>query len=229
VPPTDYKTTEKYVDYVDYLAKSGFIVLKIDLRGHGQSEGNPSGAYYSGDYIVDTLNARAALQTTPEANPSAIGLWGHSMAGNIVLRALAASPMIPAVVIWAGAGYTYQDLAELKVSDSSYRPLPADNEHTRGTQGLFAKWGRFDPNSDFWKTVVATNYLGDIKGAIQLNHAQNDVTVSIEYSRQLNKLLDATTIPHELYEYKIGGHNISGASFDLAMAKTVEFFTKYLK
>ena len=34
IPPTQYKTTEKYVSYVDYLARNGFVVFKIDLRGH---------------------------------------------------------------------------------------------------------------------------------------------------------------------------------------------------
>ena len=37
--PTLYVTTERYNDYVDYLARNGFVVFKIDLRGHGESEG----------------------------------------------------------------------------------------------------------------------------------------------------------------------------------------------
>ncbi|MDQ3239682.1 MAG: lysophospholipase, partial [bacterium] len=56
IPPTQYKTTEKYVDYVDNLAKNKFVVFKIDLRGHGDSEGEPGGAYYSSDYVIDSLN-----------------------------------------------------------------------------------------------------------------------------------------------------------------------------
>ena len=100
IPPHQYKTTEKYVAYVDYLAKNGYVVFKIDLRGHGQSEGNPGGAYYSSDYIIDTLNARAALQSSDFVNPNKIGLWGHSMAGNVVFRSFVAAQKIPAVVIW---------------------------------------------------------------------------------------------------------------------------------
>jgi dipeptidyl aminopeptidase/acylaminoacyl peptidase len=37
IPPKSYKTTERYVAYVDYLARSGFVVFKIDYRGHGES------------------------------------------------------------------------------------------------------------------------------------------------------------------------------------------------
>lgn len=62
IPPALYKTTEKYLEYVDHLAKSGLVVFKIDLRGHGESEGEPGGAYYSADYVIDVLNAYSALQ-----------------------------------------------------------------------------------------------------------------------------------------------------------------------
>src|SRR3989344_8042599 len=52
ISPTLYQTTSQYADYVDYLARNGFVVFKIDLRGHGKSEGQPGGAYYSSDYII---------------------------------------------------------------------------------------------------------------------------------------------------------------------------------
>src|SRR5579862_4305149 len=63
IPPKQYTTLSGYVDYVDYLARNGFVVFKIDLRGNGDSEGEPAGAYYSAGYVIDTLNAYAALQS----------------------------------------------------------------------------------------------------------------------------------------------------------------------
>ncbi len=53
IPPTIYRTTERYVAYVNYLARSGFVVFKIDYRGHGQSQGEPSGSYFSPGYTID--------------------------------------------------------------------------------------------------------------------------------------------------------------------------------
>ena len=32
IPPKQYVTQEKYQDYVDFLARNGFVVFKIDLR-----------------------------------------------------------------------------------------------------------------------------------------------------------------------------------------------------
>ena len=228
IPPKSYETTSNYSDYVDYLSRNGFVVFKIDLRGHGQSEGEAGGGYYSADYIIDTLNARAALAASDFVSAKRIGLWGHSMAGNVLLRSMAAQTDIPAIVIWAGAVYTYSDMQEYGIDDNSYRPPPQESARQRRREELFEKHGRFDPQSEFWSQVAATNYLGDIEGAIQLNHAVDDGVVSVGYSRNLAELLSESGVEYELHEYSSGGHNINGASFNSAMENTVEFFHENL-
>jgi uncharacterized protein len=228
IPPSIYKTETNYVSYVDSMAKNGLVVFKIDLRGHDQSEGEASGAYYSQDYIIDVLNARSALQKYSVVNPNQIGLWGHSMAGNVVARTLAVQPDIPAAVIWAGAVYTYSDLTKYGIDDNSYRP-PADNTNRqRKREQLFAAHGQFNPDSPFWKQIVATRYLSDFKTAIQFHHAQDDTVVNIGYSRDFNQLLNSTSVVHELHEYQSGGHNLTGGSYTTAMNRTVDFFKTYL-
>lgn len=228
IPPPQYRTLEKYGDYVDYLARNGFAVFKTDLRGHGNSEGQSGGGYYSSDYIIDTLNARAALQASDFINSQKIGLWGHSMAGNVVLRAFAAQLDIPAVVIWGGAGFTYLDLNTYGISDASYQPAPSDTERMRKRQQMRELYGDPKDGNPFWKLVSPVDYLKDHQGAIQLDHAVNDETVSVEYSRNLDKILDETTVQHELHEYSSGGHNISGGAFVQAMQNTVNFYEKHL-
>lgn len=228
IPPTLYKTTEKYTEHVDYLARNGFVVFKIDLRGNGNSQGEAGGAYYSGDYVIDTLNAHTALQGADFVNAVKVGLWGHSMAGNVVFRAFAAKPEIPAVAIWAGAVYSYEDLQKYGLNDNSYRPPGENTQRQKKRQELFNKYGQFDKSSDFWKQVAAVNYISDLKGAIQVHHAVDDTVVNIAYSRDLVELLDESSIAHELFEYPSGGHNLTGGSFSLAMQRTVEFYKKYL-
>jgi len=235
IPPKTYETLgQPYSAYVDYLAKSGFVVFKIDLRGHGDSQGEARGGYYSSDYVIDTLNAYAALATADFVNSKKIGMWGHSMAGNTLLRAFVVRPTIPAVVIWAGAGYTYVDLSQYGLHDASYQPLPrptgaSGSAQQRNTNQARQIYGDPRNGNPFWKLVAATNYLNDLKGAIQLDQATDDQTVSIEYSRNLNMLLNATSVVHEFNEFPSGGHNISGVNFTEAMNKTVGFFDTYLK
>lgn len=229
IPPSQYETLgAPYSAYVDYLARNGFVVFKIDLRGHGTSGGEPGGGYYGSDYVVDTLNAYSALQASSFVNANKIGLWGHSMAGNILLRSAVVKKDIPAVVIWAGAVYSYQDMQKYGIKDASYSPPANNTERQRRRKLLFDTYGQFNADNEFWKLVAPTNYLSDVKSAIQIHHAVDDAVVNIGYSRDLNELLDKTTIPHKLYEYSTGGHNISGASFNAAMENTVEFYKNYL-
>lgn len=229
IPPSIYKTTKNYVNYVDPLASAGYVVFKIDLRGHDQSEGDASGAYYSGDYIIDSLNAYSALQNSDFVNKNKIGLWGHSMGGNVVFRSFVAGKNIPVAVIWAGAGYTYSDLLEYRINDNSYRP-PVDNtERQKKRQLLRDTYGEFNPNDSFWKQVPATNYLDGVTGAIELNHALDDTVVSPKYSENLKTILDNSKIPNTLKTYQSGGHNITGSSYNTAWQNTISFFDKYLK
>ncbi len=228
IPPSTYQTTERYVDYVNYLASNGFVVFKIDLRGHGNSEGEATGAYFFSDYIIDTLHAYSALQNADFVNKDKIGLWGHSMAGNVILRSMAVKTDIPASVIWAGAVYSYSDREEYGIQDTSYRPPQTVTQSQSRRQKLFDMYGEFDQNNLFWKQFSAVNYLGDIKGALEIHHAVDDSVVNIGYSRDLNELLEKTSIPHKLYEYPSGEHDIAGSSFNTAMQRTVEFFRERL-
>src|SRR3989454_10184165 len=112
IPPTVYRTTERYVAYVDAFARNGYIVFKPDYRGFGSSQGQPVSAYYSPDDTVDVLNAVTTMQRYGGADPNRIGMWGHSLGGNITLRALVIDPRIKVAVIWAGVTPTYQDMLE---------------------------------------------------------------------------------------------------------------------
>ncbi len=224
IPPTLYKTTEKYVEYVDYLARNGLVVFKIDLRGHGESEGEAGGAYYSSDYIVDTLNAYRAMQKMPEVNKNKVYLWGHSMAGNVLFRSVVVEKEIPKVVIWAGAVYSYSDFVKYGLSDNSYRPAGMSAARQNRRQKIFDTYGQFSESVNFWKKVSGVNYLDGVKTSFQVHHAVDDSVVNVGYSRDLKSILDEKKIPISYYEYKSGGHNINGSSFGEAMRRTVEFF-----
>ena len=110
IPPEIYRTTERYVAYVDAIARSGYIVFRSDYRGHDQSEGEARGAYGYPDYTVDVLNALASMERYPDADPKRIGMWGHSMGGYITLRSMVISKDIRAGVIWGGVVGSYPDL-----------------------------------------------------------------------------------------------------------------------
>jgi dipeptidyl aminopeptidase/acylaminoacyl peptidase len=229
IPPDVYRTTERYGAYVDYLARSGFVVFKIDFRGHGNSEGFPSGSYFSPGYTIDAITALKSLQTLDYIDPDGIGMWGHSMAGNLVLRAMLVEPEIQAGVIWAGAVYSYQDFLTYGISDHTYRPPapPGDleeDQHLKGTRLVFEAHGWPDLDHPFWQAVSLTENIAYLEKPIQLHHAQDDPVVSINYSFGLAGVLLDRGLDYEFYSYDRGGHNLVSPSFDQAMLRTVEFF-----
>ena len=229
IPPAIYQTTERYAAYVDYLARNGFVVFKIDFRGHGNSEGFPSGSYFSPGYTIDAISALKSLQTLDYVDPQGIGMWGHSMAGNLVLRAMLIEPEIKAGVIWAGAVYSYQDFLEYGISDNTYRPqaTPEDfeeDEHLRGNRAVFEIYGWPDPGEPFWQAVSLTENIDFLNSPLQIHHAENDPVVNINYSYGLAGVLLEKGKVYEFYPYEGGGHNLISPWFDQAMIRTVEFF-----
>jgi dipeptidyl aminopeptidase/acylaminoacyl peptidase len=229
IPPDQYRTTERYVAYVDALARAGFVVFKIDLRGFGNSEGEPTGAYFSPAYSVDAIAALKSLQTLDYVDPDGIGLWGHSMAGNVTLRAMLVEPAIQAGVIWAGAVYSYDDFTRYSIDDPSYTPNTAATTASQRTGRLIREtYGTPNTAEPYWQAVSLTENIDRLQAPLQLHHARNDDVVTIDYSRDLAAVLNVAGKLYEFYEYDSGGHNIASPAFNTAMQRTIEFFRTHL-
>ena len=226
IPPAQYRTTERYVAYVDNLARSGYIVFRIDYRGHDRSEGMPTGAYGDPGYVTDVLNAVAALQQYPPADSQRIGMWGHSMGGYLTLRAMVISPDIKAGVIWAGVVVSYPDLLTL------WRRGPTPTPGTTGGRGWRTNWiqtyGSPDENPQFWSSISSNTYLGDLSGPLQLHHGTADESVPVEFSRILYEEIQLSGKSGELYIYEGDNQNMSNF-FTQAMTRTIRFYDEHLK
>lgn len=233
IPPTQYVTTESYIAYVDYLARNGFVVFKIDYRGNGRSEGDASGSYFSSAYTIDAISALKSLQKFEMVNPGRIGIWGHSMAGNVVLRAMEVSGEIKAGVIWSGAVYSYKDFATYGIHDISYTHKPdttkegiaqKDREISPEIQKIRTDPQSIDFNDPFWTSISLTKNIKYLVSPLQIDQATSDPVVNIGYSRDLAQVLKDSGKEYEFYEYAGGGHNISSPYFEAAMERTVKFF-----
>jgi dipeptidyl aminopeptidase/acylaminoacyl peptidase len=231
IPPAQYRTTERYVAYVDTFARNGYIVFRSDYRGHGSSEGEAAGGYGSPDYTIDVLNAVASIKAFPEADPDRIGMWGHSMGGHITLRAMVVSKDIKAGVIWAGVVASYPDMLARWRRNNDNDPTPTpdpNNPRRRWRQELVETYGTPEENPAFWAAISPNSYLSDLSGPIQLHHGTADHSVPLEFSELLNAQMQAAGEPVELYTYEGDDHNISGY-FSTAMERSVQFFDLYVK
>lgn len=230
IPPEVYRTNERYVAYVDEFARNGYIVFKPDYRGNGFSEGKPEGAYYSPAYTVDVLNALASIKKYKSTDSNRIGIWGHSLGGNIALRVLVIKPNdVKAAVIWGGVVGSYDDLMNNWQRRVPYQPSTRElTQRNNNRQNIVQKYGTPKSNPSFWNTIDPTYFIKDITVPVQLNHGTEDEEVPVVFSQSLRDKLKDVGKTVEYYEYPEGDHNIS-QDFNEAMANSLRFFDKYLK
>jgi len=224
IPPEVYRTTERYIAYVDLIASSGYIVFRSDYRGHDRSEGVAGGVYSQPNYTVDVLNAVASVKRYPEADPERIGMWGHSMGGYITLRSMVITSDIKAGVIWAGVVARFPDLFTRWNPGARYT-APAPGSFV---DSLEQAYGSVEVNPAFWDSISANAYLRDLNGPIQLHHGTADMDVPWEFSEMLYTEMQNANQVVEFYTYEGDNHNISNY-FTQAMGRTIEFFDRYLK
>ena len=230
VTPSVYSTVSRYADYVDYFARNGYIVFKPDYRGNGNSEGQAGSSYYSSNYIIDDLNALSSIKKYSQANSQKIGVWGHSMGGNITLKDLVIKPdAFRAAVIWGGVVGSYNDLINNWQHRVSYQPDRQDlSLRNENRQNIIDKYGTPSSNPDFWNSIDPTHFLSDIQTPLQLDVGGADNEVPIDFSKTLYDKLQALNKTSEYYVYPGSDHNIS-QGFNLAMQRSLSFFDTYLK
>ena len=233
IPPEQYRTAERYVAYVDAFARKGYIVLRSDYRGHGNSEGDAAGGYGSPAYTIDVLNAVAAIKGFSDADPDRIGMWGHSMGGGIALRAMVTTANIKAGVIWAGTVASYAELFQRRwgASAGGDNPLPTlepNSRRWRWLPDMLETYGTPEENPSFYAAISPNTFLNDLSGPIQLHHGTADTSVPVEYSEILQTQIQAVGRPVELFVYEGDNHNLS-VNFATAMARSIRFFDIHVK
>ncbi len=222
IPPDQYRTTERYVAYVDAFARNGYIVVKSDYRGHGSSEGKSTSIYGDPGYVIDVLNALASARRYPDTDPNRIGMWGHSMGGYITLRAMVANQNIKAGVIWAGVVASYAELFNSWFGGDSMNRRPSWRSVMVAENGTPAQ------NPAYWDALSANAYLSDLSGPIQLHHGTSDSTVPYNYSVLLDQQIRTAGGSSELFLYPNDDHNIA-TNRDNALVLSVVFFNQHVK
>ncbi|AWN23752.1 peptidase [Deinococcus irradiatisoli] len=207
IPPEVYRTTERYVAYQDAFARAGFVTLKSDYRGHGDSQGEALGGYNDPGYTVDVLNAAASLKKDARVNADRLGVWGHSMGGQLSLRAMLVDPDLKAASLWAGVVASYDVLATDWHPQASGEPTQLGSLDRRFLRAL-------SPNA----------YLQNLDGRpIQLQQGTGDEEVPYSFQKDFADDLRAARQRFTAYRYEGDNHNLSG-NLRTALNRSVAFF-----
>ncbi len=227
IPPDKYDNTKKYVRYIDFLARNGFVVCMPDYRGHGKSGGIPTPPYFTNDYLTDVMNALSSVAKLEYVDTTNIFMWGHSMGGTLTQQAMVVDTRIKAGVIWGGVVGTYEDIFytfEEKV------PWTRKGGYImQKMKELEDKYGEFSLENEFWKAISPIAHIDKISGPVQLHHARYDPSVPVELSIAFAQHMENAGQSVELFIYNSSDHNIGNPHFEEAMQRTVDFYKKYVE
>jgi len=229
IPPATYSTVTSYNIMIDPLASSGYIVFAPDYRGNDNSQGVPMQPYISSDYITDSMNAYSSIKEYKDVDPKDIGVFGHSMGGNITLHELVITHDFKAAEIMAGVVGDETSLLSwwnhrfvtksIEGNDLDTYNIVIQMEKENGTPGS---------NPNYWNDIDPTKYLTFITTPIQIQVGSADNEVPVDFSSTLYASLQKEGIISNYHVFQGADHNLSPDTAE-AMADTVSFFNTYLK
>src|SRR5216683_149040 len=92
------QTKKSLVSQGEFFSRAGYVVLAIDYRSFGESEGEPRGQLFPLNQVEDFRNGVSFLQRADGVDRERIGIWGTSNSGGTVIYAAAVDRRIKAVV-----------------------------------------------------------------------------------------------------------------------------------
>ncbi len=230
IPPAEYSTEESYLRIVALFAEAGFIVFKPDYRGNGNSPGTASQPYISPDYVSDSLNALASIRKYPDANANRVGIWGHSMGGNITMHELVIDHDFQAAVLMAGVVGSYSDLLNwwnARVA-TGVLTTPNDIETDQLVNQMVALHGTPDSNPGFWNPIDPTQFLSDVSVPVLIQVGTADTVVPPGFSQEFAARLQSAGKTATLHVSPGADHNLSPDTA-AAVLEAIAFYDQALK
>lgn len=217
IPPSQYVTGSDTYRAADILARNGYLTISPDFRGYARSDSGLN--LFRSGYMIDALNAAASARTLPYADARRIGMWGHSMGGGVVTRAMVVSSLIKAYVLYA--------------------PVSADVRTRRFTGGL-AGTGQGDEDlADsyyYWTRdpamihdVSPIHFFKYVAAPVQIHIGEIDTTTPPMWSEAIRDELKAQMKNVEYYAYPRQAHAFIGNGWTLFNQRVVAFFDRYVK
>ena len=221
----DWRPGDYYRAIPELYAAMGFLVVMPDYRGHSNSEGFEftDGMLESLYCTEDVLGLVAALRDIEDADPQNVFMWGHSLGGEVTLRALLAADVVKGASLWSSVGgdiwdqsFYYSRYKDPLAMDSAERPkevIDKLREDMAALDGPFA-----------WEQGEPLDYLEHLKAPIIIHHAIGDRGAAYMWAARLAKELYLRSHPYEFHTYAGEDHLFKGADLEEATARDGAFF-----
>jgi len=226
----DSRPGDYYRSIPELFVRHGFLVVMPDYRGHNSSEGveYARGFLASAYFTEDVLALLPGLRDIPHADVDNVFMWGHSMGGEVTLRALLATDRIRAASLWSSVG---GDIWDQAYHYSRYKDLEAPD-------GSAVEKGRIqDLKKDIaalgepydWAAREPLRYLRFLHTPLVLHHSVGDTGAKYEWSERLAKELYMAGLRYAFFTYPGSDHFFPGQTREQAVERDAEFFRGFLR
>ncbi|NMO97436.1 alpha/beta hydrolase [Paenibacillus lemnae] len=156
------------------LAGDGYMVIRFDYIGCGESTGN-YGAEGLESMIAQTRAVLDYGMSITDVDPSRVTLIGHSLGGAVALQTGVRDRRVKNLVLWSAVGYPFSDIVKItgrKVYDESVKSGAADYLGYDFTPAFFESLAAGQPFQE------APKFSGDVL----VVHGTSDEVIPVDYA-----------------------------------------------
>jgi len=218
VNPLEYVTLDYTTDAADGLTRQGYIVVHPNLRNFPPSDNGD--IMFRAGYAVDVLNLIDLIQQNAgkpglfeKTNAGRIGIWAHSMGGDVALKVAVVSPYVKAILL-------YSSMSGDEQKNSQYFNFMLGSDENRKEMLV---------SPAVFKAVSPFTYYRDISAAIQIHHGTGDTAIPIAWAQETCQALKDVGRKVECFYYGGADHTFRTRYMTDFSARMDDFFAKYLK
>ncbi len=194
------ETHRFFVQIARALCNIGFIVLRFDFRGSGDSDGDFEDMTVPGE-VSDAEKAITFLSELPEVDDKLVGVIGLSMGGRVASILASKDNRVRFVVLYSAALAPLQRSFKDGLKSETVEKLEK-GEAVSLNDGWYMKKPFFDTIDD----TVPHDVMGKIEAPVLIVHGDSDRIVPLEGATKGYEIIKVLNDKNELYIVKGGDH-----------------------
>lgn len=237
---SDYTSGDGTDRAAEFLNRRGYLTLSSDYRSWGDSDVGYS-LFYSG-LVIDVINLLDVIPSVPQADPEAIGMWGHSMGGGVTLKVLTIDERVRAAVLYSTVSADDADIidrwgpgciGDIAVGERLYGCNSSDILPLDLSPGLIQAYKDATQDVELMRQVAAIHHLDDVSAPIQIHYGTEDGEffsgTPPEWSQKAYDGFVAAGKQVEIFAYQGEGHSFIGDQWWAFMERSTRLFNEYVK
>ncbi|MBI5961872.1 MAG: acetylxylan esterase [Chloroflexi bacterium] len=223
-----------------FLNRYGYLTISSDYRSWGGSETGES-LFYSG-LAIDVVNLMNAIPSIPQADPTRIGMWGHSMGGGVTLKVLTIDSRLKAAVIYSSVSADFTDiigrwgpgcLGDVYAGELAFGCNSSDILPLNLPDDLTASYFNSVTDPAILEAVSPLYHLANVTAPVQINYGTEDgktfAGTPPEWSTKMYEGFIKADKAAQIFVQQDEGHSFIGQPWFEFMLRSLKFFDEHVK